>query len=412
MKLKIILRLAIKHLRTKKLRSIVTIGGMSLGIGVIVFLLSFGFGMQHIVTKQLVNLKSIDTISVTSQKSKVLALDSENINFLKQISGVKEVVGIYNVAGKLSFGGSTSDVVVYGTSARYLELSDVKTSFGETLSKNYDEKKLEGLVNVTALEAIGLKEKSEALGKNVTIKIKVKKQGKSEEPVATSSAATPVSNEEEKTLDIKVVGVVDDSAGSFIYLHEEELKKLGQTNYAQVLLLAENRDQITQIREKIENRGFTPSSPLDTLNQINQVFVIFNIFLAGLGGFGLFIAAGGMFNTLTVSLLERTREIGLMKILGARKKDVLRLFLAEALIMTFVGGLLGLLWSFLLGLGINIWINLIASQRGADGVSLFRIPITFGLFIIFFSVVLGFLTAIYPAIRGTRIDPLQALKHE
>jgi putative ABC transport system permease protein len=411
MKLRIILRLALKHLRTKKLRSIVTIGGMAVGIGVIVFLLSFGFGLQNIVTEQLVSLKSIDTIEVTSQKSKVLALDSENVNFLKSISGVKEVVGLYNIAGKLSFGSSTSDVVVYGTSSRYLELSDVKTSFGQTLSKDYDGKNLEGLVNVTALEAIGLKEKGEAVGKDVSIKVKVKKAS-TDLQAATSSASLESTQTEERTINVKVVGVVDDSAGSFIYLHEEELRKLGQTSFAQVLVLAEDRSRIPSIREQIENRGFTPSSPLDTLNQINQVFRIFNLFLAGLGTFGLAIAAGGMFNTLTVSLLERTREIGLMKILGARKKDVLRLFLAEALIMTFIGGLLGLLGAFLLGIGINVWINFIASQRGAEAVSIFKIPFTFGLFIVVFSIVLGFITAIYPALRGTRIDPLQALKHE
>src|SRR3972149_11422929 len=147
MKFKIILKLALKHLRLKKLRSLVTIGGMTLGVGVIVFLLSFGFGLQKIVTDQLVNLNSINTISVTSQKSRILALDPNNVSFLRGISGVKEVSGLFNLAGKISFGGSTTDVVVYGEAPRYLELSDTKTSVGETLPDKSTGKNIEGLIN-------------------------------------------------------------------------------------------------------------------------------------------------------------------------------------------------------------------------------------------------------------------------
>ncbi len=399
MKFKIILKLALKHLRLKKLRSLVTIGGMTVGVGVIVFLLSFGFGLQKIVTDQLVNLNSINTISVSSQKSRILALDPNNVSFLRGISGVKEISGLFNLAGKISFGGSTTDVVVYGAAPRYLELSDSRISVGKVLPKQSNGKNIEGLINSSALETIGLKDKTKALGRQVKLKLITKAEGGKEE-------------KKEKDIEFKIVGVVDDSAGSFVYVHEDILKELGMTKYAQVLVNVEERVKIATIRKQIENKGFTTASPIDTLNQINQVFQYFNLFLAGLGGFGLAIAAGGIFNTLTVSLLERTREIGLMKILGARKKDVLRLFLAEAMIMTFSGGILGILLAFIVGAGLNLWVNLIASQRGAQAVNLFIIPLEFALFIIAFSILLGFVTAIYPARRGTKIDPLQALKHE
>src|SRR5262249_34275987 len=146
---------------------------------------------------------------------------------------------------------------------------------------------------------------------------------------------------DEKSFKVTILGVATDNAGSFIYVNKELLESLGFTTYSQVLALADTRDNIPTVREKIESKGFSTSSPYDTLNQINQVFQVLNLFLAGMGTVGLLIAAGGMFNTLTVSLLERTREIALMKILGARQKDIGRLFLAEAVIMTFVGGCLG-----------------------------------------------------------------------
>ncbi len=400
MKLKVIIKLAIKHLKVKKLRSIVTIGGMSLGIGVIVFLLSFGFGLQQLVTDQLVNLKSIDTVRVASQKSKILALDTENMNFLKKLNNVKEVAGLFSIAGKMSFGGSTTDVVVYGTTNKYLELSDNKASVGTVFTKDYNEKSLEGIVNTTALETIGIKDNiKNAVGKKVSLKVTPKVDGKEDAKNA-------------KTVELLVVGVIDDKAGSFIYVHEDVLKKMGVNQYSEALVNATSRDAIPKVREQIENKGFTTTSPLDTLNQINTVFQWFNIFLAVLGTFGLAIAAGGMFNTLTVSLLERTREIGLMKILGARQKDIFRLFLSEAVIMTFAGGVLGVFLAFLLGGAINIWINVLATQRGADLVIIFRIPFLFMLFIIAFSVLLGVVTSFYPARRGTKINPLQALKHE
>lgn len=400
MKLKVILKLAIKHLRVKKLRSIVTIGGMSLGVGVIVFLLSFGFGLQQLVTDQLVNLKSIDTVRVASQKSKILALDAKNMNFLKQLNNVKEVAGLYSIAGKMSFGGSTTDVVVYGTTNKYLDLSDNKASIGTVFTKDYNEKSLEAIVNTTALETIGIKDNlKNSLGKKVSLKVIPKIDGK-EDPKNV------------KTVELSVVGVIDDRAGSFIYVHEEVLEKMGVNQYSEALVNAKTRESIPKIRELIENKGFTTISPLDTLNQINVVFQWFNIFLAALGTFGLAIAAGGMFNTLTVSLLERTREIGLMKILGARQKDIFRLFLSEAVIMTFAGGVLGIVLATILGTIINTYVNILASQRGADLVILFRIPPLFMLFIIGFSIVLGIVTSFYPARRGMKINPLQALKHE
>jgi putative ABC transport system permease protein len=155
------------------------------------------------------------------------------------------------------------------------------------------------------------------------------------------------------------------------------------------------------------------------LGEINQFFVVVQAILGGIGAVALLVAAFGIANTMTMAIYERTREIGLMKAIGATNQDVMSVFLAEAGGIGFLGGLGGVL----LALGLNAVINLLAqmllpqgggifgSQQG-ESFSLAYTPLWLPIFAITFATLIGIGSGIYPAIRAAALNPIQALKYE
>lgn len=178
-------------------------------------------------------------------------------------------------------------------------------------------------------------------------------------------------------------------------------------------ILAQNKEVVGEIRKKINNMGLTTQSPIDTLDQINQIFRFFNFILVGFGGIGMLIAVLGMFNTLTISLLERTKEIGLLVSIGARSRDVKRLFIFEALILSLLGGVIGVIVAFSLGKIIDFTLMRVAVARGiTDTFSIFSLPFLVIVYTLVFIMLVGLLVVYLPARRASRISPIDALRHE
>ena len=119
-----------------------------------------------------------------------------------------------------------------------------------------------------------------------------------------------------------------------------------------------------------------------------------------------------MFNTLTVSLLERIREIGLMKAMGMRSEEVRELFLTESMVMGFFGGISGLFFGFLAGKILGLVLSLVAVFKGVGFIDISYIPVSFVILIVVLSLMVGFLTGIYPSKRATQVSALNALRYE
>jgi ABC-type antimicrobial peptide transport system permease subunit len=130
------------------------------------------------------------------------------------------------------------------------------------------------------------------------------------------------------------------------------------------------------------------------------------------GIIALIVSAIGMFNTMTITLLERTEEIGIMKSIGASDRMISLMFIMEAAIMGFLGGVVGIIIGFLEGETFNFLVNLIATNFGGEKVDLFYSPLWFVMSIIIFSAFVGFLTGLAPARRASKIDPLEALRYK
>ncbi|OGG12731.1 hypothetical protein A2875_02265 [Candidatus Gottesmanbacteria bacterium RIFCSPHIGHO2_01_FULL_46_14] len=222
----------------------------------------------------------------------------------------------------------------------------------------------------------------------------------------------PTANIESSQAEYTIIGVIPEEKTPFFYVPFLDLRSLGIANYSQAKVVVKDQNALDKTRRQIESMGYMTRSVADTVAQINSLFATARTVLMLLGMVALSVAALGMFNTLTVSLLERTREVGLMKAMGMKSSEVQELFLTESMIMGFFGGILGIMLGGVLGILVSIMLSFFAIIRGVGIVNISYIPLPFILVIIFLSLLVGLVTGIYPARRATKISALNALRYE
>ena len=171
--------------------------------------------------------------------------------------------------------------------------------------------------------------------------------------------------------------------------------------------------ELTQVREKITDLGFGSFSIVDELDQIRTVFLIIDSVLGLLGGISLLVASFGIANTMIMSILERTREIGIMKAIGAEDREIKLIFFVEAAVIGLVGGVVGVLLAWGIdGLANRLAYRFILKPQGASFIDFFDLPPYLWLGAILFALIVSILAALYPASRAARIDPVRALRHD
>lgn len=390
---RVLMYFAWKNLLYKKLRAFLTVFGVVIGIGAIYFLLSFGIGLQHLVTNQVIGSQSVKSIDITTPNSKIIKLDQTNEQKISQLPHVRQIGASYSFAASLSAHGSVVDAIAYGESGSYQQLDNLSLKAGRLL-RDSDTNNV--LINNSGLKAIGQNDAKSALGKQVSVQIPL-----------SDSGLKPISGS------FTIVGVVDTQGSNEVYLPASAFSNAGVLVYNQVKVEVDAAGNVSNLRSQIESLGFLTTSPIDTIGQINQVFKFFNVILAGFGAIGMIVAVLGMFNTLTISLLERTKEIGLMITLGGRNRDMRKLFIFEAVLLSFGGAVIGIVGASLLGQAINLGMNTFAHHRGVtQHFQLFANPWWLILGMIVFMLLVGLAVVFFPARRAARINPIEALRRE
>ena len=566
--------ISIKNILAKKTRAAITIGGMVLGIGAIVFLVSIGYGLEKLVISRVARLdemKQIDAIPAVASNVKIT---DKSLSSFKDILNVKKVLPIIGVVGKINYQNSNTDVAIYGVMSDYLKESAIKPTRGKIFTSNeltlkvqsrndpvgevagantqkmeYLEKirdvnfsiepekyvrvrkepktnstilgytkRVEGGSSgeevwggeyeleegsdnkwIKALVLLWKEEKCDSQtqgdcegGKHMVLRdednkqtqkegyfaevnLKIEKQLKVEEPavlgvstdlIEIASMEGKVQDTETKTIALKqsskreaivnkafldvlgikendsigkkfnlsfvategltdenkkvvssaveyrILGVTPDTKTPIAYVPIIDIKQLGLDNYSQVKLVITSEKDLAKVRKQIEVMGFKTSSVADTVSQIEALFKTLRLILGLLGVVALSVAALGMFNTLTVSLLERTHEIGMMKAIGMKSVEVHDLFLTESMIMGVFGGLGGLLFGIIIGKILSLILTVFAVFKGAGFIDITYVPFSFVFLIILLSLTVGIITGIYPAHRATKISALDALRYE
>jgi putative ABC transport system permease protein len=234
-----------------------------------------------------------------------------------------------------------------------------------------------------------------------------------------------------KTYSIKIVGVLKESRGQAdgsIFMRLEDVTAWNEwvrgtrinrnkEGYSNVIVKVESPEQVIDITDQINTLGYMAYTPQATVQGINSFFTILQVIFGGVGAIALLVAAIGIANTMAMAILERTREIGLMKAIGATNKDVMSIFLGEAAGIGFIGGLGGVIF----GWGASAILNIVAvsyyaSQASEGGgsplSSVASTPFWLPAFALIFATVIGLISGLYPALRAATLVPVTALKYE
>ncbi len=389
-----IFRMAFGNLKRNKMRTTLTVAGVVVGIGAIVFLVSLGFGLQDLMIRKVANLEALTLVTVRPGNEKEQLLNDELIDKLESLGEVVNVSPVLTNPASISIDDSFSDLLVRGIRPEFIMFEELSLSEG---AMEIDDSKM--IISSAALSSLNIENNAGVIDQEVTVEL-YKRDGKGE---ITQNKTNKV---------FTISGIVTDDKVKFAYVHFDNLKILGDAPYYELKVKAAERNQVETVRRSIESMGYPTTSIKDTVDQIDQAFMIIKSVLGAFGMIALFVAAIGIFNTMTISLLERTHEIGVMKAIGGRNKDVSRIFSTEAAIIGLLGGLFGVGSGWILGMALNGLVNFIAVSVGGEANDYFSLPIDFVLIVIAFSFVVSTVAGIWPARRAAKLNPLEALRYE
>jgi putative ABC transport system permease protein len=210
-----------------------------------------------------------------------------------------------------------------------------------------------------------------------------------------------------------VKGVSNDAASLSAMIMMSELQRyVTVKNYDRVQVRVTASAVLNATQDIILQKGYKVSALSKTVEQATKIFQGIQAVLASFGGIALIVSAIGMFNTMTVTLLERTNEIGIMRTIGASPLDIKILFISEAVVVGFLGGVVGIAIGVAIGVILNFSLNAVAGAYGGVAVTLFRYPMWFIIFISSFSGIVGFMTGVFPARRAAALNPLDAIRYK
>jgi ABC-type lipoprotein export system ATPase subunit/ABC-type lipoprotein release transport system permease subunit len=390
--------ISFRNLWAKKSRTSVTIFGMSIGIGFIVFLLSLGYGLERLVINEITRIEDMRQVDIMPTVSSNVNLDATNMQIISDISGVKDVLPLVNLAARVEYEQSSTDVVVYGVQAKYIQDSPITIISGDI----FNDEQRDVVVNNEFITTIGVLPE-DVLGKELGVDFVVSELTLDDENT---------DEVEDNRRSYTISGVVEDNNPAVIYVPIIQLEEFDLSEFSQVRITIESEDQILDVRRQIEVLGFETTSVMDTVSEVESLFSYAKIGLLIVGAIALSIAILGMFNTLTVSLLERTREVGLMKTIGMKADEIRSLFINESMIMGITGGALGVLFGMLMGFVVSLIFSIFSVSRGGNFIMVSFLPIYLIIGIVVVSTFVGFLTGLYPSSRAVKMAPLDALRYE
>ena len=398
------IKFAFNNFRTRKLRAFLTILGILIGIAAVVSLISLGQGLQESMQEQF-ELMGIDKIIITPKGGyfgmgvEGTELSKQDTKTIEKVKGVDKTTGIILKIARVKFGHELKYAWVAGVPldpdsvALWESVQSMKIKDGRDLKQGDRQKAVIGyrIAQEKFFEKqVKIRDKIEIEGKAFKIVGTLEQIGNTQDDssiLISIEVARELFNEPEK-LDLIILNVQPGfDVGDVAEKIKKELRK------------AED------LEEGEEN--FEVQTSEDLRGTFNTVFVIVQIVVIGIAAIALLVGGIGIANTMYTSVLERTREIGIMKAVGARNSDIMFIFLIESGLLGLVGGILGVA----IGLGISKSVQVLAAATGTT-----MIKASFNPFLILgalaFSFIIGSISGLMPARRAAMLKPVNALRYE
>ena len=469
MKIPDLAELALRNLRESLLRNSLTTIGISVGVASLVAMLSLGIGLQQLASRRLVKSGLFDTVVVSSRRdlrgrdrdeernaptpgeSRVLDEPARqeierlpnvleaypDIRFITELryedkphltmisalpSSAKSNDAFEGMQGRFFSADTAPEVILQKTFAEEL--------LGQTPARGVAETKVADLAKPL-------------LGKELTMRY-AQRAASPEQPRPTNADAT---NSADRNLDaasysvvsreqtLTIVGVADldpesmrgptrakvflplKLAESLHIMQPTDLREISraasdQPVYSSISVRVKNPTQVQVVEDSIKKMGFSTFSLLDASQSLRTFFRVLDLFLLIFGSLALAVASIGIVNTLVMAILERRREIGIMKAIGASDGDVKKLFFAEAGAMGIVGGIAGVALGWAIGRIINLGTNVYLRRESLTPDNFWSVPWWLVAVAIGFSFLVSLISGLYPAGRAAKLDPVQALRYE
>jgi putative ABC transport system permease protein len=404
MRIQDLAQLSTRMFKTNPLRTWLTILGMGVGTGAVVILVGLGFGLQKIILEQIVFGETLLSLGVSSTGSQGLQLTPETVTQFEKKPGVLDAAPMARFPALITFKGLTGNVFVQGVEPPYLRYAGVAATAGEVFTDKDSGDTNTVMLSPAVLKLFGIDDKkmNDFIGQKVSIRLLV----------PAGNGSTDV-NEIVIDKEYTVRGITKEQGTLNVMMMLPELRNyVGIDQYERIQVRVDSNANLPIVEAALIKEGYRVTALSKTVEQASKIFQGIQIVLATFGGIALVVSAIGMFNTMTVTLLERTKEIGIMRTIGASPNDVKYLFVSESVVVGFLGGVSGILMGVVFGETINIFLNFIAGQFGGKAVQLFSFPLNFLTFIAVFSAAVGYLTGIFPAKRAAKLNPLDAIRYE
>jgi len=408
-------RTVVLNLKRMRFRVVLTVLGVVIGTTSVVLMIAIGAGMQRSLTSQLDVFGRATQVTVypvgenpfmvgdpTAATRRARRLDDAALREIERLPGVETVMGQHSFSAEATFRRDQAGVQVFAVQPTAFRSLDLPVAEGRELRSGNEVVVGDAVPGLFEGYVFG-GEGPRADVLNQRISLEVFREGLAED-------GSPLT----RTMRMRVAGVlepVDFETDYAVYMPVTVARSLldaeARRSYQQAVVQAEAPEQVEFVTEAITDAGFDAFSLRAQVEALQQVFVIIQLVLAGIGGIALVVASLGIANTMTMATYERTREIGIMKAVGASRRQIMRIFLAESAAIGVLGGVVGLVLSLALaGLG-----NL-AIAPSLQGELLFYIPVWLALFAVTFSAAVGLAAGVLPAVRASRLDPLIALRYE
>lgn len=388
--------------RTNRSRTILTILGISVGIGTIIFLVSLGYGLQRVILGKITTSDSLLSLDVSTSDLNSLKLNNATLESIRSMPSVEKISPLVSTSVQMSVEGVSSELISNFSDSEYFRLEGTALKKGDFYTDGAEDKN-KIIISSSALKLFNLAE-DDCFNKKIKFTLFLPGQGDQDENASREN----ISLEE----DYYIKGIIDEDNSNYVYLPLSVVQKFNIEDYSKIKVKVKDQDSLNIVREAIIGQGFMVSALSDIIEQANQIFRTVQIVLALFGIIALLVSAIGMFNTMTIALLERTQEIGTMKALGATKADIWSMFLGESVIIGFFGGVGGVAIGYAAGEIFNYGINLMAKSFGGQEIDLFYTPMWFVFFVISFSTIVGLLTGVYPSGRAAKLNCLEALRYK